>query len=494
MRTIQLLIAISACILLYSCQTNSAANTQKENTANVNKPNVLLILVDDLGWTDLGVTGSKYYQTPHVNQLANQGVLFTNAYSACTVCSPSRASILTGKYPATLNCTDWIKGWQYPNAALSVPDWTMYLDSSEHTLAEAFKTNGYRTAHIGKWHLGDDSIHWPQHQGFDVNIAGWSKGAPNRNKKIGSNGYFPPFGNPMLTDSPTDTYLTERLATEACNYIANNNPRDTGQPFFLNYWFYTVHTPLQAQPEKVKKYKQLRDTTQQQQNPTYAAMVEHMDDAVGRIRQQLKKEGLDKNTLIIFTSDNGGLLGRAKIQVTDNSPLRQGKGHMYEGATRVPLIIYDPRTPNASMRISHSPAISADLYPTLVDLLGLRIPTTVKTNFDGISLRSNINGHPSTREALYWHYPHYHIEGAKPYSAVRSGDWKLIRFLEQDRYELYNLAEDLSETNDLAAQEKETTERLKQLLFTWYKKVDAQMPTKNPNFEAQKSNIHASMH
>ncbi|MBI9062679.1 MAG: sulfatase [Marinilabiliaceae bacterium] len=466
---------VLASVLLGAC------STQKQES----KPNVVFILVDDLGWTDLSVMGSRFYQTPNVDKLADRGTLFTNAYASCTVCSPTRASIMTGKYPATINCTDWIEGHKMPKAKLKVPEWTMYMDTAEFTLAEAFRDNGYNTGHIGKWHLGEDSLFWPENQGFDVNVGGWAKGSPHRNKKLGSNGYFAPFGNPRLTDQPDDHYLTERLANEACDYITQNHPDKTGKPFFLNFWLYSVHTPLQAKDDKIAKYNALVDSSYYQKNPVYAAMVEHMDDAVGKVISQLKKDGLVDNTIIVFTSDNGGLIGRGKRKVTNIHPLRNGKGHMYEGGVRVPLIIVDPRDRSLNGK-SDEPVIACDFYPTLVDMAQLEIPDQVNASFDGLSLQPLLKGEKElSREALYWHYPHYHTEGARPYSAVRKGDWKLIRFFEDDHYELYNLKEDISESRDMAAIQPEKREELKQMLFNWYEKVGAQMPAANPNYDPE---------
>ncbi len=465
-------------IILFLAVFISSCAQQNENPG----PNVVLILVDDLGWTDLGVMGSRFYQTPHVDDLAEKGTLFTNAYSACTVCSPTRASIMTGKYPATINCTDWIEGYKMPRAKLRVPDWTMYMDTTEFTLAEAFKMNGYTTGHAGKWHLGEDSLYWPENHGFDVNIGGWAKGSPQLNKRLGYNGYFPPFGNPRLEDKPGDIYLTERISEEACNFIRENHPDKTGKPFFLNFWLYSVHTPLQAVEEKIAKYSALVDSSYHQKNPTYAAMVEHMDDAVGKIIAQLKAEGISDNTIIVFSSDNGGLIG-SKNRVTSNYPLLNGKGHMYEGGVRVPLIIFDPRSRQAAGK-SDVPVISCDLYPTLVEMAGLEVDKETERGFDGLNIGSLLSGETELkREALFWHYPHYHTEGARPYSAVRSGNWKLIRFFEDDHYELYNLEDDISETENLVDSYPKKSGELKEMLFAWYKRAGAQMPSENSNHD-----------
>jgi len=439
-------------------------------------PNVVFILIDDLGWKDLGVYGSEYYKTPNIDRLASEGIRYTDAYSACTVCSPTRAAVMTGKYPATINCTDWIEGWKYDDKPLQVPDWTMYMDTTEYTLAEAFRDNGYTTAHIGKWHLGEDSVFWPRNQGFALNIGGWKKGAPNRRKGL-YNGYFPPFGNPRIRDRPDDKYLTERLADEAVKFIEDSNPSKTGKPFFLNFWTYSVHTPLQAKQDKIRKYESLRDTTLSQHNAIYAAMVEHMDEAVGRVIQALKDNGVYENTIIIFTSDNGGLVGRWKQKVTNNSPLRNGKGHMYEGGVRVPLII---RIPDSPAEVRNAPAISMDFYPTLMRLTGSKVPDRVSSSFEGQDLFDEQNN--KTRD-LFWHYPHYHAEGATPYSAVRSGRWKLIYSYETGSGALYDLENDLSETTDLSSEQAEMKNTLLKKLNDWKQEVNAQLPSRNINYQ-----------
>lgn len=440
------------------------------------KPNVVFILADDLGWRDLSCYGSSFYQTPNVDALAKDGVCFTDAYSACTVSSPTRASLLTGKYPAKLHITDWIEGHKMPNAKLKVPDWTMYLPLEETTLAEVFKSNGYATAHIGKWHLGEDPKYWPENQGFDINIGGWRTGQPSVDKKKGYNGYFSPYGNPRLTDGPVGEYLEERLANEACNFIRQNQSK----PFFLNFWLYNVHTPLQAKQDKIEKYLALVDSTKLQKNPTYAAMVEHADDAVGKVIAQLKALGLYENTIVIFTSDNGGLINNGKLKVTNNAPLRLGKGERYEGGVRVPLII---KTANQVVpnRINNTPVISIDFMPTLIDLAKLKVDKKILKGIDGVDIKPLLiteNG-KLKRKSIFWHYPHYHTEGATPYSAVRSGDWKLIHTIETNSYELFNLKTDISETKNLIGSEPVIAGKLKKELEAWKKKMKAQMPTVN---------------
>ncbi|PTX59691.1 arylsulfatase A-like enzyme [Kordia periserrulae] len=439
---------------------------------------MIFILVDDLGWTDLSSYGSDYYQTPNIDKLASEGVKFTNAYAASAVCSPTRASILTGKYPARLQLTDFIPGKHAPNTKLLPPDWKKYLDTSEVTMVKIFQSNGYKTAHIGKWHLGKDSIYWPENQGFDVNIAGWSRGQPFKNKKKGKNGYFAPYGNPRLTDGPQKEYLTNRLAQEAKQFIEQHK----NQPFFLNYWLYAVHTPLQATAEKVHKYKQLQDSTSHHKNPTYAAMIEHMDEAVGTILTTLKELDLEKNTIIVFTSDNGGLIGnhpRFKEKVTSNIPLKSGKGDRYEGGVRVPTIVYYPEKIKPS--IEHTPTISVDFLPTLLDIAN--IPKKNLPETDGVSLASILlNQKDMASRPLFWHYPHYHTEGAVPHSAIRFNQYKLIHNLETNELELYDLSQDMGETHNLSSQNKEITNRLFKMLQEWKMAVGAQNPTINPSF------------
>ncbi|PWE01477.1 sulfatase [Marinilabilia rubra] len=465
------------------CQTPQSETKTGEST----QPNVVLFYVDDLGWKDLSSYGSEFYQTPNVDKLAAEGIAFTNAYAACNVCSPSRASLMTGKYPARINVTDWITGWKFPYAKLNVPDWTMYLDTAHYTLAEAFRDEGYTTAHIGKWHLGEEEVFWPENQGFDINVGGWKKGSPNRNKNKGFNGYFPPFGNPRLEDKPGDNYLTDRLAQEACRFLENTGD----SPFYLNLWFYSVHTPLQAEKAKIEKYKSLVDSSYYQQNPVYAAMVEHMDLAIGKVVEKLKSEDLFENTIILFTSDNGGLLGNKKRSVTNNYPLREGKGHSYEGGVRVPFIVYAPSLDEKNKKCD-VPVITPDIYPTLLDLCNIPIRKDLTGEIDGKSLRTLLHNPEGSfsREAVYWHYPHYHIQGATPHSAIRKGDYKLIHFYENDSFELYNLIEDIGETNNVIDEEVSIAAQMKMDLEEWIENVDAQMPTVNNEYNPQKRNKH----
>ncbi|MFW6218889.1 MAG: sulfatase [Bacteroidota bacterium] len=458
---------------------NTIASCSSTNEKKL-KPNVVFILVDDLGWRDLSYAGSKFYQTPHVDSLASKGVTFTNAYAASTVSSPTRAGILSGKYPATINCTDWITGHVKPFAKLKVPDWTMYLDTAEYTMAEAFRDAGYVTAHIGKFHLGEEETYWPDNQGFDINIAGWKMGRPLS--------YFSPYKNPKISDGPEGEYLTDRLAEEACNFIAQNKE----QPFFLNLWFYNVHTPLQAKQETIDKYKAKVDSGYMQRNPVYAAMVEHTDDAVGRVVSELQKQGLLENTIIVFTSDNGGLVGSyPEYRVTSNLPLRSGKGSMYEGGVRVPAFIVAPGIATPGLKCD-VPIISSDYFPTLMELTGVKYKDKVKNTLDGLSIVPLFKQNGSIdRSSIFWHYPHYHPEGAVPYSAIRKNQWKLIHVIENDSYELYNLKDDIGEENNLIDVNTERADSLKQELNAWRVKAGAQMPTLNPDYDKEKENLYS---
>ncbi len=446
------------------------------------KPNVVFILVDDLGWTDLSSYGSDLYETPQVDRLAQQGMRFTSAYAACTVCSPTRASIMTGKYPATLRITDWITGHLKPHGKLAIPDWTQFLAPEAYTLGDALHDAGYRTAHLGKWHLGETAEYWPENQGFEINLGGWKVGQPQRGET--ARGYFSPYGNPRLQDGPDGEYLTERLADEAVRFIERNKD----QPFFLNLWFYNVHTPLQAAADKVAKYEAKVFPDARHQNATYAAMVEHMDDAVGKVMVTLDRLGLADNTIVVFTSDNGGLIGNRggiyQDNVTLNAPLRSGKGDAYEGGVRVPLIVRYPGRIAPNTRSSEL-AISPDFFPTLMTLAGVTPATAVE--FDGADLSPVLTGQAAVtgREAVYFHYPHYHTEGATPYSAIRKGQWKLIEFYEGNRVELYYLSRDPGESINLADTEPAKRDELFADLQAWKIRTDAQLPSLNPDFSPE---------
>lgn len=439
-------------------------------------PNVIFMLIDDMGWKDLGCYGSKYYETPNIDQLAKDGMRFTQAYSACTVCSPTRAAVMTGKTPARLHITDWIAGHKRPHARLKIPDWTLELPLAEETIAERLKESGYATASIGKWHLGDENF-TPDKQGFDVNIGGSHVGAPPS--------YFSPYGLANLPDGPKGEFLTDRLTHEAVGFIEKNKEK----PFYIYLPHYAVHTPIMGKPEVVAKY-QAKKADGGHSNPVYAALVQSVDDSVGRLRETLKKLDLDGNTIFVFTSDNGGLSGTVGPQgwkrgPTDNSPARLGKGSAYEGGVHIPLIVAWPGTIPAGSTCD-TPVISYDHVPTLLEATGT--PLKEGQVVDGESLMPLLTEKGQLkREAIYWHYPHYHPGGATPYSAIREGDWKLIEFYEDSRVELYNLRLDPGETQDCSEVDTDVRERLRSALHAWRKASGAQEPVLNEAFDAERS-------
>ena len=444
------------------------------------KPNIILINVDDLGWTDLACYGSRYYETPHIDQLASEGMLFTNAYASASVCSPTRAAIMTGKAPARTGITDWIRarfqGGAIPedkryhlkyegdaSRKLLTPSNPLWMELEEVTIAELLKQNGYTTAHIGKWHLGADDW-YPEKQGFDYNIGGCDYGQPPS--------YFDPYYNnekmsriPGLAPRKKGEYLEDRLADEAVNFITTHRRK----PFYLNMWNYGVHTPIQGRPDLVAKYKKKRTTNQA--SAEYAAMVESVDQSVGKIMQTLKQLNLDRNTLVIFTSDNGGL---EMARATDNDPLRSGKGYAYEGGIRVPMIVRWPGKIKGRLR-NDTPVISHDLFPTLCAAAGINPPDT--STIDGINLLPLLMENKILqRSSLYWHFPHYREGDIVPYSIIRDGEWKLIKRYEGKEFELFNLSNDLSEEKDLSRQMPEKVEQLNDKLVIWLSEVNARMP------------------
>jgi arylsulfatase A-like enzyme len=436
-------------------------------------PNVILILIDDMGWTDLSCYGSKFYETPNIDRLAASGMRFTNGYSACTVCSPTRSAVMTGKYPARLHITDWIAGHDRPFAKLKVPDWRQYLPHEETTMAEVFRSAGYVTCHIGKWHLGNEA-YWPLTQGFDINIGGNHRGQPPS--------YFFPYERdgitlPGLESGQPNEYLTDRLTDEAIGFITAHKEK----PFFLYFPHYGVHTPLQAKPEKIAEYQAKARPENPQHHATYAAMIESLDEGIGRLVAHLDQLKLREKTIVIFTSDNGGL----KLnQVTSNDPLRAGKGSAYEGGIRVPLIFAYPPAIKAGATCDE-PAMSIDLLPTLVEMCSLALDKPPQ--WDGVSIAPTIlHGADTLRDTLYWHYPHYHPGGATPYGALRAGDWRLVEFYEDNHVELYNLRDDIGETKDLAAAMPAKRDELLGMLRKWRTEVGAQMPTPNPNYDRER--------
>jgi arylsulfatase A len=436
------------------------------------KPNVVIIVIDDLGRNDLGCYGSRYYRTPNLDKLAAGGVRFSDAYAACPVCSPTRAAIMTGKYPARLHLTDWLPGrTDRPDQRLLRPAIRQQLPLGEVTLAEALKSAGYATGHVGKWHLGGAGF-GPQQQGFDVNVAGDQTGSPRS--------YFAPFKDaqgrsmPGLEQAPEGEYLTDRLTTEAERFIDANRDR----PFFLYFPHYAVHIPLRAKQEMIAKYAtDGRPGTQN--NPIYAAMVESMDQSVGRVVKKLADLGLDKKTLVIFTSDNGGVSVRegANTPATTNAPLREGKGFLYEGGIRAPLIVAGAGVENPG-RVSDVPVSSIDFFPTVLELCGV----TSTARPDGVSIVPVLKGGGLNRDALYWHYPHYANQGGRPGGVVRAGDMKLIEFYETDRRELFDVKREPGESRNLAADKPDVVRQLAAKLDLWRADVEAQMPRPNPDY------------
>ena len=440
----------------------SLAASQFATSAN-GPTSILFLLTDDLGWHDTAPFGNTFIDTPNLTRLAAESARFTNAYAACCVCSPTRASILTGKYPARLHLTDWIPGRkQWPYAKLLTPSFNQQLPLGETTIAEALKPRAFRSAAIGKWHLGGSGFS-PTDQGFDVNIAGNAAGSPPK--------YFGPLELPNLKLEPGE-FLTQRLAYEGGRFI-----RETGaKPFFLYEAQFTVHIPLQAPDDLIEKYRK-RDIGDC--DPTYCAMVETADTAIGQLLKSLEDSGQADHTIVVFFSDNGGVRyqGARPKPITSNAPLRAGKGHLFEGGIREPLLI---RWPGVSKpgSIIDTPVSSVDFFPTFCEAMNVT-PGAV----DGVSLRPLLEGRKIADRPLFWHYPHYSDQGGRPASAVRLGDWKLIEFLEDGRLELYNLRGDMGERKNLVKREAARARRLHQTLAEWRKSVDASMPQPNPNYD-----------
>lgn len=454
------------------------------------RPNFIFILIDDMGAGDLSCYGSSFYETPNIDRLAREGMLFTDAYAAAPVCSPTRASILTGKYPANVGVTNWIGG--HTRGKLIDAPYIDHLPLEEKSLAAALKEGGYHTWHVGKWHLGERE-YYPDRHGFDVNIGGCSWGSPH-------NGYFSPWGIETLPDGPEGEELTDRLTDEAIALIKGCDD----QPFFLNLWYYAVHTPIQGKPELVQYYedkakrmgldqiepfevgeyfpcehkKHLRVTRRViQSDPAYAALIHNLDENIGRLMKALEETGKLENTVVIFTSDNGGL-STAEGSPTCNSPFSEGKGWMYEGGTREPLIVKWPGVTTPGSRCS-VPVTSPDFYPTILEIAGL--PLLPQQHTDGVSFASLLRGEQSlVRDAIFWHYPHYGNQGGTPASSIRMGDFKLIEFFEDGHLELHNLKDDVSEKHNLVAELPELAAKMQQRLSEWRTSIGAKIPQPNP--------------
>ena len=445
-------------------------------------PNFVFILVDDLGWADVACYGGDLHETPNIDRLARQGMRFTDAYAAAPVCSPTRASIMTGKYPARLHMTIWYESSANPPRGRKlVPPITQgNMPHEQVTIAEVLKQAGYFTAHVGKWHLGD-AAHYPQTQGFDVNIGGTFWGAPYT--------FFYPYSGsgtrwggefryvPHLEFGSEGEYLTDRLTDEALRVMEEAKDR----PFFLNLCYHTVHTPIEGKPELIDRYRKKLKPGMRHRNCEYAAMVHSLDENVGRIIGKIDELGVADRTVVVFFSDNGGYINEYEgIPVTDNYPLRSGKGSLYEGGTRAPLIVRWPGVAKGGS-VCRNPVSSIDFYPTMLGMAGLAGDAKHNADVDGISLVPLLKDSDSKlkERALYWHYPHYYPT-TSPVSSIRVGDWKLLEYLEDGRVELYDLDKDIGEKNNLAEKMPEKAGQLRESLNAWRKDVDAQMPTPNP--------------
>ncbi|WP_133010312.1 sulfatase [Marinomonas flavescens] len=464
------------------------------------KPNILFILIDDLGWKDLACYGSDFYETPRLDQLAQEGMQFTNAYASCPVCSPTRASVMTGQYPARLGVTQWLGGFSEGKLA-HVP----YIDhlSTDHlSVAAALKQGGYKTWHVGKWHLSTHGENkrdfYPEKHGFDLNIGGCDWGHP-------LNGYFSPYNIETLENGPEGEYLTDRITDEAINLIKKGKDA----PWFMHLSHYAVHTPIECHEELIKKYQQkskrlgldkiypfvqgesfpcfhLKDKHVLrrviQSDPVYAAMIENLDWNIGRTLDALEESGQSENTIVIFYSDNGGL-ATAEGSPTCNAPLSEGKGWMYEGGTREPLLVKWPKVIKPNQRCSE-PVTSTDFFPLFLD--AAKLPLLPEHHLDGVSILPLLEGNTSfSRGPIFWHYPHYSNQGGSPGASIRDGKWKLIKFFEDNHVELYDLEEDISESKDLSLVHSAICDELHKKLCDWQYEVEASIPRANPGYEKE---------
>ena len=440
-----------------------------------------------MGWRDLQCFGSSFYETPNMDALAAEGTVFTNAYAPCPVCSPSRASLYTGQYPARVGVTNYIGAHDFGKLA-EVP-YLDHLPTEEYTLSRAYKDAGYRTYHVGKWHLGGKE-YYPEHHGFDVNIGGCDWGHPHR-------GYFAPFGIDTLPDDiPAGEYLTDYLTDRAIELIEKNGDA----PFFLNLSHYAVHTPIQAKPADLSRFaEKSRRMKLDGVNPYiegenfpcwhkrgekvcrrfiqsdigYAAMIWNLDQNVGRLIRVLQKKGIYDRTVIVFTSDNGGL-STAEGSPTCNAPLSEGKGWGYEGGIRVPLIAVGPGI--RAHTVCETPVTLPDWYPTLLALSG--IPIHPHHTVDGMDISPLLRGEEMAERPIFWHYPHYGNQGGTPVAAVRFGRYKLLRFFEDEHVELYDLLQDISESFDISGSQPQRAKEMKELLDTWIQETGGILPQK----------------
>jgi arylsulfatase A-like enzyme len=452
---------------------SAAAAAAVAVSAQRRPPNVVFILIDDYGWTDTGYNGSKFYETPNIDRLARSGMIFTNGYSASPVCSPTRAAIMTGKYPARLHLTAHLQGAsnRFHYTKVLQPNTRLELPLGEVTIAELLRKQGYRSACIGKWHLGKTG-YLPSEQGFDVSLAGDEAGSTN-------NFFYPEWKKKIPLDGKDGDYLTDRLTDLAVDFIRTNKER----PFFLYLPHFAVHTPIQGKPEKVRKYDAKSRPDNPQNYGEYGAMVESTDESVGRVMQALRDQGIEDKTLVIFSADNGGVtsLEWKDRPITSNLPLRLGKGHLYEGGIRVPTIARLPGVTKAGS-ICHEPIVSYDYAPTIAQIAG--VPAGETSQMDGRSIVPLLQGrHSLERAENFWHYPHYSPQRGRPSSAIRRGNDKLILFFEDNRAELYNLKDDIGESRDLAASQPAKTAELRSRLEAWLRETNAQLPKPNPNYD-----------
>ena len=447
--------------------------------------NFVFFLVDDMGMMDVGAYGSTFHETPNIDQLAQSGMKFSNGYAACPVCSPTRASIMTGRHPVRVDITDWIPGQSNKKTnKLIHPSDRDNLALEEVTLAEELKNHGYQTFFAGKWHLGNEG-HWPTDQGFDINIGGHHRGSP-------PGGYYAPWKNPVLKANKQEEYLTERLTEESIYFL---EARDKEKHFLLYLSYYNIHTPIQPYKNHINHYKKKAEkfsgatpteqehsgqTRMRQDNPALASMVSAVDDSLGTLIAKLDELRLSDETVVIFFSDNCGLSTKPKMGPGSNSPLRAGKGWLYEGGVREPTIIRAPGV-TKSGSVSDQPVVSMDFFPTMLELAGL--PLRPKLHADGRSLLPELTGKKGKPRALYLHYPHYHWSNWKPGASIRDGDWKLIKFYDHEKVELYNLKKDPSEKKDLAKKNSTKAKELENKLLAWQKQMNAKLPKPNPDYK-----------
>ncbi len=467
MRLFALLFFITLLPTLSACSSKVTQFSKADKTTQ--RPNIVFILIDDMGWPDAEVYGHQFHETPNINKLAAEGIVFTDAYTASPVCSSTRASIQSGQYPARVGITDYIPGHMRPFEILKVPhNRTQYMPLDVITMGEVIRDAGYATGYIGKWHLnGFEKGRLPKSQGYDYAIT----------RLGGAHFDFASKYDPPFEGLDKEDYLANVLTDRAINFIEKNKSR----PFFLTLSHYAVHIPLQAEENLIEKYENKTKPASGVNNPIYAAMVEHVDQSVGRILDKLTTLELDKNTVVIFYSDNGGLIkmfnGNGPV-VSTNAPLRSEKGSLYEGGVRVPFIV---RWPNKIAPGTRTDALmtSTDLFPTLVNIAGGTLPQNQV--IDGENLMNSFEGLPPQERAIYFHYPHYHH--SVPAGAIREGDYKLIQFYDDMRIELYNLSKDIGEKNNLAEQQPKLAAHLLGKLSRWLSEVGAEMPTQNPNFD-----------